>query len=313
MLIKSLSKTTASAIRGKTFAPMVRYVMNYVNNEEKSWFEPIAHNLRSDPKDLIGIILEFEENHTFAQPRKNGGVVVYHEIISFHPDDTAVITPELLRVICRKYLSHRAKDALAFCNVHRDQDHIHVHILISGNKIRSSKQHWLTRQEFQNIQIEMESFQKQQFPELQHSFCFQAEQAHKRKLNKQQLEQELGIRLSKAVEQERNYRLSRKLQREKSVAESRNRKASVKDQLREQVLETLQSASSKLEFQIVLQQKGIGELYERGHDSDGIISASGKKYRFKTLGVLEEWKQRKIVWEHQEHKAEQTSEHSLEI
>jgi hypothetical protein len=185
---------------GVPFKPLVNYVaelskkhcLDEANNQSNEFqLKPlsITHNMFCSPDNLDEIVKEFIENYSYSTKRKDF-VVLYHEILSFHPKDSKKLTNQAVKSIVRKYLWLRASKGLTFAKTHFDKDHIHIHILISGNRIASNKQLRLSRYEFQNIQKEMEHFQLEHFPDLDKSVVFN-------RLKEEDLEVEIGVELGK--------------------------------------------------------------------------------------------------------------------
>ena len=91
---------------------------------------------------------------------------MYHEILSFHKADREHLTPEVLEDLTRKYLSLRAPDGLAFASSHHDREHIHVHIVLSGTELRSSKTLRMDNPTFTRVRRQIEAYQLEKYPEL---------------------------------------------------------------------------------------------------------------------------------------------------
>jgi len=69
-------------------------------------------------------------------------------------------------------LNLRAPDALAYAKSHFDTSCPHVHIIISGNLVKSPKKLRLSKVNFRNIQKKIEAYQKEKYPQLEHSIAF---------------------------------------------------------------------------------------------------------------------------------------------
>lgn len=155
------------------FGRLVDYVgkslVGYVGKEgDRSGM--ILHNLRPT-SDLDHIARQFAENDTYRKRRKNG-VAMYHEILSFHVQDRAAITPDLLEDLTREYLRLRAPRALAFACPHYDREHVHVHIAISGTEFRRSKTLRMDNRAFMRLRRQIERYQLDRYPELSHSVVY---------------------------------------------------------------------------------------------------------------------------------------------
>ena len=119
------------------------------------------------PDDIEGITQAFKDNDTFRSHRKNG-VVQYHEIISFSPEDRVVLTrdPGILMDMARKYLDIRAPNSMAIARPHFDEEHIHVHLMISGNQFQSKETSRISRMAFDVVKQQLNEYQLKQYPEL---------------------------------------------------------------------------------------------------------------------------------------------------
>ncbi len=112
-------------------------------------------NIRSKAHDIVNIADEFLQNSRLANQRKNG-VLIYHEVISFSPEENEKISDVMLLDVAEEYLKLRAPAALAYAKVHRDTENPHVHIVISSNNKQSRQKIRISKTEFRNIKQEME-------------------------------------------------------------------------------------------------------------------------------------------------------------
>lgn len=130
------------------------------------------HNMTNvEPDDLQSVEETFRNNSTHQKKRSNG-VNQYHEIVSFHPEDTQYIQkhPEILEDITRVYLELRAPHALAVAKPHFDKDHLHLHFMISPNEQGSTQSIRMSKKEFGAFKETMQAYQLEQYPELNHSY-----------------------------------------------------------------------------------------------------------------------------------------------
>lgn len=147
-----------------------RFLVNYVwsdkgkANEDNSF--SYFHNITSfDPKKISQ---EFLENDTFRKQRSNG-LALHHLIMSFSPKDSDHITHEVLHDLVTKLIELRGSDGLYFGRLHASEDHIHVHILMSGNKYRSRDSMRISKAEFDRLQRDIEVYQIEHYPRVSHS------------------------------------------------------------------------------------------------------------------------------------------------
>ena len=160
MIIKSMSR------KSKTFGQLLRYVNgpDIAGALGPAWL----HNLQAQEHDLDGIRREFFANAGYLKRRKNGNVL-YHEILSFGEGDRESVTVPMMEDLVRRYLELRAPYALAYARAHFNTECPHVHVVISANNVGSSRRLRLSRREFRSIQREVERYQRERYPFLEHS------------------------------------------------------------------------------------------------------------------------------------------------
>lgn len=169
--------------KDNSFKQLVEYIsekdnsfnqlLGYINKEEGKNLQSqiLLHNISGiSDNDIPGITQAFQENDSFRRQRKNG-VVQYHEIISFSPKDREVLEkdPGILLDMARKYLDWRAPNSLAIARPHFDTNHIHIHIMISGNQYMTKETSRVSQTEFNQIKQKLHEYQQEQYPELVHS------------------------------------------------------------------------------------------------------------------------------------------------
>ena len=124
--------------------------LDYVLDEEKQ-IDPesqwrIVENIDCVPTDKKGLERAYLKNARLKPKRKNG-VVMYHELISASPNSGA--TPEIMYDLTLQYLKLRnTKNGLAVASMHADKNHLHVHIMLSGNEQGGERSTALSRKEF---------------------------------------------------------------------------------------------------------------------------------------------------------------------
>lgn len=130
----------------------------------------LAHNLPCPSVDRAAVLKAFFDTDRLSRPRKNG-VRVFHEVLAFHPGDAEALTLSAMRDLAEFYLHLRAPRGIALAEVHFDQAHPHVHLMISANEAGSGRKIRLSRRAFSKIKERLEAFQKARFPELTQSLC----------------------------------------------------------------------------------------------------------------------------------------------
>jgi len=243
--------------------PFPRKLLEYVTNEKKraQLMEPIYHNVREPTVE--GAIAQFKENDKYRRKRKNG-ITMYHEIISFHPEDAKHLTPETLDDISRKFIELRGPEAIVVAQAHLDQEHIHIHLAFTANKYQSRETIRLSNHDFIRIRKEMEEYQLSKYPELNKSVVY--------------LDKDISFH---AKSKDQNTRKSKEYHRNRAA-----QNPSKKETIAMSVHQALQTSKSKEAFFDQLLQKGYLPYEYRGK-TNGII-VDGKKYRFSNLGITKE-------------------------
>ena len=227
MIIKSLSRAT------KSFEALYKYL----TRDEKSILN--AFNLYADPHNKSEIVQAFLDNAKHLKKAK-GKNYLYHEIISLNPNTLPLQEQQhILTDLVTKYISLRAENHLTFTALHKDKDHLHIHLMISANELEGTKRVRLSKKEFSTIQKELEQYINTAYPQLG------ATKHYNKDLNKIKSKKEL---------------------------------------LKSTLHDLFKNSCSKEEFKTLSEALKL-EFYVRGK-TVGVIS-EGKKYRLKTLGLLE--------------------------
>ena len=258
MIIKSLSRAT------KSFEALY----NYLTRDDDALLN--THNLYSSPYQKEDLIKEFLENAHYLK-RARGKNYLYHEIISLNKNNLSLKKQQkILTDLVSKYLSLRASEHLAFTALHKDKEHLHIHLMISSNEMMGQKRVRLSKKDFSNIQKELEQYVNTTYPELGTTTHYQKGKS---------------LTKSKNAEQQR---------------EQRTVKPSNKERVQALLKELFELSDSKNSFKNHMATVGI-EFYTRGK-TVGVIF-EGKKYRLKTLGLLEEYE--KVVARLEQEKEQQ--------
>lgn len=255
MIIKSMARKSASFSQ----------LLNYINAPEKVGVA-LLHNFQHLDDSLLEIAAEFGANASLLPERRNGNVL-YHEILSFAHADDSCLTPAVMSDLTRQYLNLRAPYALAYAKAHYDTSCPHVHIVISANNVGERRRLRLSKEQFREIQREMEAYQKDRYPSLKHSF------AQERTTNR-------AIRATR-TEQERVRR-----------GEER---ASQKEQVRKVIATVLAEARSGEDCYHRLLSRGL-RLYRRGKSVGVEDMEDCRRYRLQTLGLAETFERLMSTW-----------------
>lgn len=216
------------------------------------------HNFPAYVEKASEVEREFLKNARHRKPRKNG-VVLFHEVLSFHEADASLITPEILRDIARYYLGLRAPEALAYGVVHGDAKNPHIHLVISGNLVKSNQCLRLSRSAFARAKQETERYQRGRYPLLKHSLVQERRQ-----------------------ETERGSVTVAEMARDKRLSLAGVVSVSRKEEVRRFLLRAMQGSPSESAFLSLLEREGY-RFYVRGKHRG--VEYQGRKYRFKTLGI----------------------------
>ena len=133
------------------------------------------------------MIAEFKANDKYRKKRKNG-VVAYHEILSFSPEDEQHLTKAMLFDLAQQYIQLRGENALCIAQAHLQENHKHIHLLFSGVEYRSSITLRLDNKNFRRIRKEIERYQREHYPELEASLVYQKWEREKAFAKAKQLE-----------------------------------------------------------------------------------------------------------------------------
>jgi hypothetical protein len=156
MIIKSKSRVN------KSFYSLY----NYLDKDKEA--ELNTYNMYCQAKNRDEVVKEFKENSNNID-KSQGKNYLYHEILSLEKDLnlSQERKREVLRDLTNKYIELRAKDHLVFSAIHTDKEHTHCHLMISANKIESSKREWLTKKQLEQIKRELEEYKNERYPELE--------------------------------------------------------------------------------------------------------------------------------------------------
>lgn len=231
-------------------------LIEYITKEKEKI--PVApqlifrHNIFG--KSKLEMENEFLRNESHRLYKRAGVNRLYHEYIAFHDYDRDKLTDKILEDLARKYFHIRNENALYVAAIHRDKDHVHIHFCVSGTEI-SGKSLRISKQEFNQIKKDLQDYQIQKYPQLQHSIS----DFDKKSKNKIQ-------------------------DKEFKVIERKGK--SDKQLLKEQLEEIFQSSISKEDFMQKIHEKGI-KTYTRGKQG-GVTLENGRNLRFNNLGFEEE-------------------------
>lgn len=251
MIIKSKSyKNTRS------FTTVLGYIFR--ENEKDQAFM-LTKFIKGKNLSTEALHQQFLSNEELRLNRRKNNVVLYMDILSFHPEDAQRLNNEKLYQITLKYLSLRAPKSIAVATVHRNEkDHTHIHVCFSGVEYKTGKSIRISKEDFkQKVKLPMEKFQQEVFPELT---------------------------LSK-IRHEKSASLKKEQKKESEKLLEANGGLSEKQQILKILEAIFKTANSEQDFYEKLESKGI-KLYTRNGKITGIQGK--RKFRFKVLGYTSE-------------------------
>ena len=251
MIIKSKSyKTTRS------FTTVLNYIFR--ENEMDNGFVSTKF-IKGKNLSVEELSRQFLSNEAFRTIKRKNSVVLYMDILSFHPRDAERLTNDKLHQIALKYLSLRAPKSIAIATVHKNEkDHTHLHIVFSGVEYKTGKSIRISKTDFKNkVKLEMEKYQQEVFPELVLS---------KIKHEKSRLPQKQNIKEAE-----------RFLEAKGEVSE--------KQKILKLLEEVFKVTTSEQDFYKKLESKNI-KLYSRNGKITGV--EGNRKFRFSRLGYTPE-------------------------
>ena len=222
------------------------------DKEKKSFV--ITHNLKGNRVD--GWVKQFKENEEFRKRKRSDSVLLTHEILSWHNEDTKNISLEKLEKMAKEYIQERNPNGMYIAVPHFDKEHYHIHICASGVEFRSGKSLRMSKVGFQKLKKDIQNYQVEHFPELSNSVV-----AHGKKDK------------SLLTEKEYQYKLRTGRTTEKELLTG--------------ILKTCYKASaSKDDFFEKLKECEL-KTYERSGKTTGVLYGN-HKFRFNRLGYTEE-------------------------
>lgn len=252
MILKSLGHKTRS------FGKLLAYVQRGAEADGAGGV--FSRNLICDAGDVQAVQQAFEENARYLKARR-GGNWCYHEIIALPKavkEKTRAEGEAVLFELADRYVAARAPRQLVWGRVHWEADHPHLHLVVSSNELRSPRRTRLPKARFTKLVEELEAFKCARWPEDLPEKLWQ----HRQRYNKQ--------RRRHAEDQQTR----------------RTGKASKRDGLAKTLAEFFARARWPEELSANLTAAGL-TLYRRGRAWGVIETATSKRHRLRTLGVLD--------------------------
>ena len=189
MIIKSMSRKAG-----------ISQLFTYLFKDEKKLLDKdskpivVRKNVRS--RTLEKNIKEFEKNAASRECKRKDAVQVYHTVISFNAKDREQMNEMMLKDFARHYMDLKGKDGMYVAVTHFDRDHVHIHIAESGTKYLTGKANRISQQQFKDLKVAMQTYQKEKYPELKNSLpehgksstkVYEGNQAHNTKKEELQI------------------------------------------------------------------------------------------------------------------------------
>jgi hypothetical protein len=253
MIIKNMTRRTA------TFRQLLTYMVHGIDPMDDMQASISPYNM-SGRKTIENWVAAFISNETNRHYHRNDSVKLHHTVISFSNKDYASITQAMLRDITKKYLQLRSEYSLTVAVLHSSESHYHIHICQSGVELYTGKSTRISKERFQAIKKELQQYQIDKYPMLQHSVVDHD------KRSKQRIS-------------EKEYQLKK-----------RTGKPSEKDQTKELLSKLFKESQSKEEFYKRITAEGL-QTYTRNNKVVGVVGK--RKMRFTKLGfTIEQLEQR---------------------
>jgi hypothetical protein len=241
--------------------PSFKQLLEYISDKEKSRLPDtkkqsfiITHNLKGN--SIKQWTEQFKKNEEFRKNKRTDSVYIYHEILSWHEDDTKNITPEKMEAMTREYIQRRNPNGIYVAVPHYDTGHPHVHICASSIEYRTGKSLRLSKPNLLKLKKETQNYQIENFPELSNSVVQHGKG---------------GKKLLTDLE----YQMKQ-----------RNGRMSDKEVVIEKLNACFKHANSKVDFFNKLEEQGLS-TYMRGGKLTGVLDRN-RKYRLGRLGFTEE-------------------------
>lgn len=251
VLIKSMARKQPS------FGQLLRYF----DHERHAGDKRFTHNCLSVATNRDGLVAELEYNATFLKNRSNGNYL-YHEIVALPAglDVSKAYQQRALLALTKEYIRRRAPHQMVVGKLHCQTDHLHCHLAISANEVQGKKRCWMRKTDLSRIQMEVERYANQHFPDL-------GLHEHYQKVYRQKIE-----------------RIVPKIKTRENALKQRTGLPSQKERDHHMIKAIFAKAKSERALQNSLHRTGF-ELYRRGRTEGVIHQSSGRKYRLKTLGL----------------------------
>ncbi|MEM7368707.1 MAG: relaxase/mobilization nuclease domain-containing protein [Bacteroidota bacterium] len=159
MIIKIKSR------KSRSYRQLLKYLLT--DEERVPDSRIILHNMPDGSiNDWVGW---YKYNETFRKHKRKNNVLLTHEILSWHKDDTPNLSIEAIEDMAREYIEKRNPLGIYVGTIHLSKEHYHVHFCVSGLEYRSGKSMRLSRTDLKELKQSVQAYQQEKYPELVHS------------------------------------------------------------------------------------------------------------------------------------------------
>lgn len=256
IIIKSLGRKTAS------FSQLLNYINKGRIEGDEYCFKHNVYGFKS-----YSIVKEFKQNLETLKKRKDGNSL-YHEVISIKHQKgySKEELREILKDLADKYVLTRANNCLVYGVIHEQHNQTHVHLMISSNEILSSRPHYFSQGEFEEIKKQIRQYAYEKYPQLERD---EQKEKHIDKAKKNSRAK------SKSIDREVHLK-------------KRTGKQSDREKLKEKIKTIFHLSKSYTDLINNLRIEKL-ELYQRGQTYGFIDTLTARKYRLKTLELEQEF------------------------
>lgn len=241
MIIKSISR---KANIGRTISYLFKDETKLQKDGQKSI--TIRKNVRS--RKVENVIKEFKANESLSKYHRSDAVKLYHTVLSFHEKDSPFLNEKVLKDFTREYMKQRGEN-MYIAAAHFDKEHTHIHICESGSGYLTGKANRLSKEQYRELKVAMQTFQQTKYPMLTHSLV-----RHDKGKNPKDI----------------------------AIGKRQSKKQALLDCLKQ----TEQKSKNLTEFLELIRRSGH-EPYYRGDKLAGVKYEGDTKFRFSNLGYKE--------------------------
>ena len=251
--------------------PDLRQLISYINQSRKSFDDEPNFIIRynTNGTNCKEVAEDFIYNNKFIKQGKGKRNGVVHIVLSWHKKEQHLLNDAILFDFGKKFCDLiNGDNSLIFLRPHYDKKAIHLHIAQSASLLGSSKSTRISKARLKEIQIEMNRYQQSKYKDLKHSLLYLPE------LEKQKKSTLTGIPLPTKMKEV-----------DGSIRAKKRGQISVLETLRLQLLELAKKHPKKEDFINTIENEKDISVYFRNDKPTGIITKTGRKFRFKRLNI----------------------------